>query len=1260
MKSPDPIESLPWRLSLQMLLLAILPALTVSWLSYRALAENIRSESVKIVGSIADTRHERLNMLLTKAKMRANSLMSTLSSECSDAADKLDQDCATRLIRHFTALEGATGAHLHIAKSGAMLTVGDTVEHDEAPAFPAGQLARFSGIGARDNRTFFIQAGEPSGNLRLEVTYPSAILAPIFERPKELGDSGETFLADGEGYFVTPARYHAVQGHEAGITVRPMRLCLNRKSGETLDPDYRGVPVIHGYRFIPELGSACIMAHIEQDEAFSSIGTLAGQLGTAIGIFILLIAGVVIYLARSIARPIVNLTNKLCQSEARLRLLLDSAAEAIYGIDRNGNCTFCNPSCLKLLGYTHSSELVGRNMHELIHHKRPDGSRFPVEECRIYMAFLASKKTHVEGEVFWRPDGTSFPVEYWSHPQIFDGATIGAVVSFFDISERKLAEEKLLKLSRAVENSPASVVITDRDGVIEYTNKRFAAITGYAAEEVIGKTPSILNSGIHSEEFYKNLWSTILAGREWQGEMTNRKKNGEIFIEHALISPICDEKGNITDFVCIKEDITERKRVAEALHQAEQERALLAVRQEDEARLRAIVDTAHDAMVQIDSRDIVTGWNKRAEIIFGWSAQEAVGRILSRTIIPGQHREAHEKGLERYLLTAEGGMLNALVETTAVHRDGHEFPVELSITSIRVSGHYEFNAFIRDISGRKQAEAELAEKESQYRLAVETSMDGFWMSDAKGQLLKVNDAYARLSGYTREELCGMNVTSLEAEERGGETEAHIREIIQKGYGKFESRHRKKDGSIWPVQVSAIFSTGMGGRFFVFISDLTERKLVEEKMSHLAQYDTLTDLPNRSLLYDRLSQEVKKAHRSNQKVALLFMDIDHFKEINDTLGHSKGDMLLKEAARRIGDCVRETDTVARLGGDEFIIILPDFETNGNIERVADHVLRRLSDPFLLEEEVVYVSASIGITLYPDDAAEADGLLKNADQAMYVAKRGGRNQRSYFTSALQDAALSRMRTISDLRSALVDGQFRVYYQPIVDLKSGRTHKAEALIRWRHPERGLVSPAEFIPLSEETGLITEIGFWVFQQAAQQVKRWRETISREFQVSVNRSPVQFRQRIKQDALPCLQYLTEIQLAGDSVVFEITEGLLLEADTAVKNTLLQFRSAGIQIALDDFGTGYSSLSYLKKFDLDYVKIDRSFVEHLETDINNIALCEAIIVMAHKLELKVIAEGIETEEQRRILADAGCDYGQGYLFSKPVPPEEFEKLLAGG
>jgi diguanylate cyclase (GGDEF)-like protein/PAS domain S-box-containing protein len=450
---------------------------------------------------------------------------------------------------------------------------------------------------------------------------------------------------------------------------------------------------------------------------------------------------------------------------------------------------------------------------------------------------------------------------------------------------------------------------------------------------------------------------------------------------------------------------------------------------------------------------------------------------------------------------------------------------------------------------------------------------------------------------------------------------------------------------------------VGDLFIGIARDITENKISERLIWQQANFDTLTGLANRQMFQDRLEQEIRKSHRTGLPLALMVLDLDRFKDVNETLGHDVGDSLLREVARRLSSCAREVDTVARLGGDEFAIILGELHDIASVDRLASVILQKFAEPFQLSEQVIYISTSIGITYYPEDATAYDELLKNADQAMYAAKQLGRNRFSYFAPYMQEAAQSRMRVTNDLRAALgVPDSFRLVYQPIVELETGVIRKAEALIRWQHPVRGLTSPAEFIPIAEETEMILEIGEWVFREAANQVALWRQLHHPEFQVSINVSPVQFHNTIKINSW--YDYLKKLSLPGQSIVVEITEGLLLNEGVTVRQQIQAFQKNGIEVSLDDFGTGYSSLSYLKKFNIDNIKIDQSFVRNLAPDSDDMVLCEAMIAMAHKLGIKVIAEGIETLEQRDLLVKAGCDYGQGYFFSRPVAVDEFDSLLS--
>lgn len=566
--------------------------------------------------------------------------------------------------------------------------------------------------------------------------------------------------------------------------------------------------------------------------------------------------------------------------------------------------------------------------------------------------------------------------------------------------------------------------------------------------------------------------------------------------------------------------------------------------------------------------------------------------------------------------------------------------------------------------------AELAKSNDELALAAKMSNLGYWEYDVERKEFTFNDQYYSLHFATAQQVGGYRMSYADFTRRFVHPEDaqrisdHIKLELDSSEADFvvetEIRTLCTDGSLHWMRVRFKSQSDARGRKYKLTGvsqDITEKKRSEETIWQQANFDPLTGLPNRRMFQDRLEHEVKKSHRDGFTLALMFIDLDKFKEVNDTLGHDKGDILLVEAARRIAGCVRESDTVARLGGDEFTVILSELDDTASVDRIAHAIINALVAPFQLGAETAFVSASIGITLFPDDANNLEMLMSNADQAMYASKSAGRNRFSYFTKNLQEAALNRMRLINDLRSALSEDQFDLHYHPIVELGSGHIHKAEALIRWQHPERGLINPSEFVMLAEESGMIIEIGDWVFRKAARQVQHLRATHHPEFQISINKSPIQFRndERYFQTWLP---YLQELGLPGQCMTIEITEGLLLDATGNVQTKLLNLRDTGFQVALDDFGTGYSSLSYLKKFDIDYLKIDRSFVGNLSATSDDMALCEAIIVMAHKLGLKVIAEGIETATQLHLLAAAGCDYGQGHFFAPPLTSHEFSALLA--
>mgnify|MGYP000013955319 FL=1 len=670
-----------------------------------------------------------------------------------------------------------------------------------------------------------------------------------------------------------------------------------------------------------------------------------------------------------------------------------------------------------------------------------------------------------------------------------------------------------------------------------------------------------------------------------------------------------------------------------------------------EAKLQLILDTEPECVKVVDADGRLVQMNPAGlKMIDVEDAEQLIGQKVEQLVV-AEHRAAYNEMNQR-VLKGESCTLEFQIQGLAgslIWVDTHAVPLidEDDVVSVI--------SITRDITQRKKNE----EQQKIAAMVYQNSSEGMLVTDSENIIIAINPAFSRITGYSFDEVIGEKPRFLKSGLQDDSFyQAMWKSINDTGHWEGEIWNKHKQGyeyAEWLIINTIYTKDGSVAQHVALFSDITEKKKAEQVIWHQANYDALTRLPNRSMFMDRLKQDIKFAARTQKPLAVIFLDLDHFKEVNDTLGHDLGDELLCIAAKRLKACVRDSDTVARLGGDEFIVVLPELDDVNSVERIAQNILQELSTVFLLAKEQAYVSASLGIALYPDDGLNPDDIIKHADQAMYLSKDLGRSRFSYFTKDMQAQAQYRLHLMNDMRSALQEKQFELYYQPIVDLETGQINKAEALIRWNHPTRGIVSPADFIPLAENSGLIIEIGDWVFKHVAKQVKIWRDKYNQNLQISVNKSPIQFRSAT--DRNDWLSYLKEIGLSGEGIVIEITEGLLMDNAANITHQLLQYRDAGIQVSMDDFGTGYSALSYLKKFDIDYLKIDQSFTRNLAPGSNDMALSEAIILMAHKLGLKVIAEGVETEQQRLLLAAAGCDYGQGYLFSRPIPADEFEALL---
>jgi diguanylate cyclase (GGDEF)-like protein/PAS domain S-box-containing protein len=664
---------------------------------------------------------------------------------------------------------------------------------------------------------------------------------------------------------------------------------------------------------------------------------------------------------------------------------------------------------------------------------------------------------------------------------------------------------------------------------------------------------------------------------------------------------------------------------------------------------------ANPALVQLN------GYATEAELI------AAIHDIGSECYVTPQARQDFCEALER------DGFVRSFITEAYRHKTRERVWVNENAHMVRgAQGRAQFyEGTVEDITERAQAAAELRQRDEIWKLALESTGDGVWDWNIGQDTAALSQRCLEMYGYGAEALHGQ---SPKLDERTHpddlaqmlrDRQAHL-DGVAPAYVN-EHRVRCADGSWkWILTRGMVISRSADGtplRMVGTHTDITQRKENEALIWHQAHFDALTGLPNRRMLHDRLAQQMLHCDRHREHaydgklLAVLFIDLDHFKEVNDTLGHAGGDRLLVEAAQRLTRCVRATDTGARMGGDEFTVLLPALHGAREVERIVQAILAEMAREFLIGPERAFVTASIGLTFYPGEARNVDDLLRQADQALYLAKGTGRNGFAYFTPALQEGAQQRARLAHDLRLALAGQQLSVHYQPIVALATGRVLKAEALLRWHHPTRGAVSPAEFVPIAEANGLIVEIGEWVFLQAARQALAWRTSLAPDFQVAINKSPVQFH-RPQSKRRSWMERIATLRLPAGAVTVEITEGLLLDPGTEVAQHLVDLRASGLTVALDDFGTGYCSLAYLQRYDIDYLKIDRSFVHGLAPRSNDLALCKAMIVMAHQLGIAVIAEGVETEAQRALLAKAGCDYAQGFLFSPALAPEQFEAWVA--
>ncbi len=654
---------------------------------------------------------------------------------------------------------------------------------------------------------------------------------------------------------------------------------------------------------------------------------------------------------------------------------------------------------------------------------------------------------------------------------------------------------------------------------------------------------------------------------------------------------------------------------------------------------------ANDVVILLDGNGTILEANERARDLYGYERDELRGMNLRAL------RAESAAGGD----PAQGSTDGVLFETEHRRRDGTHFPVEVSGRRLEVEGRVFLQAIVRDISERRRTEERL-------RLGAtvfDALREGIIVTDSRSRIQSVNRAFSTITGYPADEVIGHSPRMLRSDRHDPAFYRTIGAALDgAGHWQGEMWNRRKSGEAFPVwqTISAIHDpAGHLTGFLSIFSDVTERKSAEDQISYLAQHDALTGLPKRALLQERLAQALAHARMSGSRVAVLCIDTDHLKEINDTLGHQVGDALMKQIAGRLSEQARRSDVVGRLGGDEFVKAIGDVADPAALEGIVTRLLRRLADPYEVEGHTLKATACAGVALYPDDGADAVTLMRRADTAMHQAKGKGGSAFRYFSREMEQRVSERVAIEQALRHAVERGELRLEYQAKVNAASGRVVGCEALLRWCVPGLGEIPPAKFVPIAEDTGDIVAIGEWVVGEASRQIRTWRQAGLSTVPVAVNVSAVQFR-----NAGLLNRVRSILQMSGVPAValeLEVTEGVLMAQGDATQRTLDTFKSEGFRLSVDDFGSGYSSLGYLSNFPIDSLKIDRSFVVNLPHDPNNVEIVRAVVSLGHALGLKTVAEGVETKEQYEFLRQAGCDEVQGFLFSRPVPPEQFARLL---
>ncbi|HKB81087.1 MAG TPA: EAL domain-containing protein, partial [Thermoanaerobaculia bacterium] len=779
----------------------------------------------------------------------------------------------------------------------------------------------------------------------------------------------------------------------------------------------------------------------------------------------------------------------------------------------------------------------------------------------------------------------------------------------------------------------SAVIVADLEGTVRVANQAALALLGYEERDLVGQSIGTIIDPEESMSTGRLLQSMGMLELQmaWQTAAGGRV---DVRVSSSFIR---ESDGTPVGVVYVAIDVTERRKAEQALR-------------ESEHRYRTLFEGNPLPMWVYDFETLqFIAVNDAAVQVYGFSRDEFLQMSIAEIRPPEELPRMRET-----LAQLHDRDRNRIFRHR--RKDGTIFDAEITSFEFVSGGRRTRLVIAIDVTERRRAEERLRESEERYRLLFERNLAGVFRTTLDGRILELNDALARIFGYDRETLLGAPAEAVyfTTEER---TRIMGRLREQKALSNIEVRMRRRDGTpVWVLENMTLLPSLEGGIIEGTIIDITERKSAQERVEYQAYHDVLTGLPNRLLFRDRIGVALAHARRSRRAVAVMFLDLDQFKLVNDTLGHTVGDGLLQAAADRLVSCVRAEDTVARMGGDEFTVLLSDIADARAAAVVAQKVLESMSEPIDVDGHELFITTSIGIAVFPDDGIDAETLLKDADRAMYRAKEVGRNNFQFAMHAAAEEAAGRLSLERSLHHALERREFVLFYQAIVEIRTRRVIGAEALVRWRNPELGLLQPDDFISIAEECGLIFPIGEWVLRTACRQMQSWHDAGHRGLHVSVNLSARQFQQH---DVTVMIErILRETGLPAGSLHVEITESTAMQNAELSLAVIGRLRQMGVHISIDDFGTGYSSLNYLKKFPIDTLKIDQDFVRDVATDPNDAAIVTAIISMARALKLGVVAEGVENEEQMEFLRRQKCETVQGFLYSRPVPADEFEAVLA--